>query len=64
MIGEYFRDAFSYGVIALALVLHAWRKRANAELSRQDLRGGMKARKARKERRKKPRYALFWPPYT
>jgi simple sugar transport system permease protein len=39
MIGEYFRDAFSYGVIALALVLHAWRKRANAELARQGLRG-------------------------
>ncbi|MDR2194017.1 MAG: ABC transporter permease [Treponema sp.] len=41
MIGEYFRDAFSYGVIALALVLHAWRKRAHAELSRQRLRGGV-----------------------
>jgi simple sugar transport system permease protein len=39
MIGEYFRDAFSYGVIALALVLHAWRKRANAEAARQGLRG-------------------------
>ncbi|MDR3341618.1 MAG: ABC transporter permease [Treponema sp.] len=39
MIGEYFRDAFSYGVIALALVLHAWRKRANAELARSGLRG-------------------------
>jgi simple sugar transport system permease protein len=41
MIGEYFRDAFSYGVIALALVLHAWRKRANAELARNSLRGGV-----------------------
>ena len=40
MIGEYFRDAFSYGVIALALVIHAWRKRANAELARSGLRGG------------------------
>jgi simple sugar transport system permease protein len=39
MIGEYFRDAFSYGVIALALVIHAWRKRANAEFVRRDLRG-------------------------
>jgi simple sugar transport system permease protein len=39
MIGEYFRDAFSYGVIALALVIHAWRKRANAELARSSLRG-------------------------
>ena len=41
MIGEYFRDAFSYAVIALALVLHAWRKRANAEKNRQGLRGGV-----------------------
>jgi simple sugar transport system permease protein len=40
MIGEYFRDAFSFGVIALALVLHAWRKRANAEAAREGLRGG------------------------
>jgi simple sugar transport system permease protein len=40
MIGEYFRDAFSYAVIALALALHAWRKRANAEKARQGLRGG------------------------
>jgi simple sugar transport system permease protein len=43
MIGEYFRDAFSYAIIALALVLHAWRKRANAELARADLRGGAAA---------------------
>jgi simple sugar transport system permease protein len=35
MIGEYFRDAFSYAVIALALVLHAWRKRAHAERERE-----------------------------
>ncbi|MDR2608511.1 MAG: ABC transporter permease [Treponema sp.] len=40
MIGEYFRDAFSYAVIALALVLHAWRKRSNAEAARSSLRGG------------------------
>ena len=38
MIGEYFRDAFSYAVIALALVLHAWRKRAQAENARENLR--------------------------
>jgi simple sugar transport system permease protein len=38
MIGEYFRDAFSYAVIALALVLHAWRKRSNAEAARSTLR--------------------------
>ncbi len=41
MIGEFFRDAFSYGVIALALVLHAWRKRANADSARSGLRGGV-----------------------
>jgi len=38
-IGEYFRDAMSYAVIALALALHAWRKRANAESARAGLRG-------------------------
>jgi simple sugar transport system permease protein len=50
MIGEYFRDAFSYGVIALALVIHAWRKRANAESARAGLRGGSAGEiQARKE---------------
>jgi simple sugar transport system permease protein len=39
-IGEYFRDAFSYAIIALALVIHAWRKRANADAARSGLRGG------------------------
>jgi len=38
-IGEYFRDAFSYAIIALALCIHAWRKRANAEAARSELRG-------------------------
>jgi simple sugar transport system permease protein len=38
-IGEYFRDAFSYAIIAMALVIHAWRKRANAEAARSGLRG-------------------------
>ena len=42
-IGEYFRDAFSYAIIALALVIHAWRKRANAEAARSGLRGGIGA---------------------
>jgi simple sugar transport system permease protein len=41
MIGEYFRDAFSYAVIALALALHAWRKRANTEKARAGLRGAV-----------------------
>ncbi len=39
-IGEFFRDAFSYAIIALALVLHAWRKKANADHAREGLRGG------------------------
>ncbi|MDR1575316.1 MAG: ABC transporter permease [Treponema sp.] len=38
-IGEYFRDAFSYAIIALALVIHAWRKRAHADAARSGLRG-------------------------
>ena len=42
-IGEYFRDAFSYAIIALALVIHAWRSRANAEAARSSLRGGTAA---------------------
>jgi simple sugar transport system permease protein len=42
-IGEYFRDAFSYAIIALALVIHAWRKRAHAEAARLELRGGADA---------------------
>ena len=41
-IGEYFRDAFSYAIIALALVIHAWRNRANAEAARSSLRGSGK----------------------
>jgi simple sugar transport system permease protein len=39
-IGEYFRDAFSYGAIALALILHAWRKRRGVEIDRAGLRRG------------------------
>ena len=42
-IGEFFREAFSYAIIALALVIHAWRKRANAEAARSGLRGGTAA---------------------
>jgi simple sugar transport system permease protein len=38
-IGEYFRDAFSYAIIALALVMHAWRKRSRDENARGLLRG-------------------------
>lgn len=42
-IGEYFRDAFSYGAIALALVLHAWRKHRGVEIARAGLRGAATA---------------------
>lgn len=38
-IGEFFRDALSYAAIAMALVIYAWRKRANAERARAGLRG-------------------------
>lgn len=31
MIGEYFRSFVSYGVVATALVMHAWRRRKDAE---------------------------------
>lgn len=37
-IGEYFRQFIGYGVIALSLVIHAWRTRRNAEKKRQGLR--------------------------
>jgi Ribose/xylose/arabinose/galactoside ABC-type transport systems, permease components len=39
-IGEYFRQFISFGIIAVALVLHAWRRRNEAEQSRSLLRGG------------------------
>ena len=38
-IGEYFRQFIGYGVIALALVIHAWRAYRNAEKARASLRG-------------------------
>jgi simple sugar transport system permease protein len=39
-IGEYFRQFIGYGVIALALVIHAWRVHRGAELARAGLRQG------------------------
>ena len=39
-IGEYFRQFIGYGVIALSLVIHAWRTRRNAEKQRDNLRQG------------------------
>jgi simple sugar transport system permease protein len=40
MIGEYFRQFIGYGVIALSLVLYAWRARKDAARAREGLRGG------------------------
>jgi simple sugar transport system permease protein len=40
MLGEYFRQFVSYGVIALALVLYEWKRGAQEEDSRAGLRGG------------------------
>jgi simple sugar transport system permease protein len=37
-IGEYFRVFVSYGIIALALALHAWRKNKEKERARTDFR--------------------------
>lgn len=38
-LGEYFRVFVSYGIISLALVLHAWRRQKDKELARKGLRG-------------------------
>ena len=38
-IGEYFRVFVSYGIIALSLVLHAWKRNREREESRRTLRG-------------------------
>jgi simple sugar transport system permease protein len=43
MIGEYFRQFAGFGVIALSLVLYAWRSRKEAERVREGLRGGVQA---------------------
>jgi simple sugar transport system permease protein len=39
MIGEYFRQFIGYGVIALSLVLYAWRSRKDAARAREGFRG-------------------------
>jgi simple sugar transport system permease protein len=39
MVGEYFRQFIGYGVIALSLVLYAWRARKDAARARAGLRG-------------------------
>ena len=38
-IGEYFRVFVSYGIIAISLVLHAWRRNREREAARRSLRG-------------------------
>ena len=38
-IGEYFRVFVSYGIIAIALVLHAWRRNRERDAARRSLRG-------------------------
>lgn len=43
MLGEYFRQFVSYGVIALALVLYEWKRAAQEDDSRSKLRGGVGA---------------------
>ena len=40
MLGEYFRQFVSYGVIAMALVLYEWKRAAQENESRATLRGG------------------------
>lgn len=40
MIGEYFRMFVSYGVVTLALVLHAWKRQKDKEMDRAYLRTG------------------------
>ena len=42
-IGEYFRVFISYGIICLALVLHAWRRMANKDRERAGFRQGTEA---------------------
>jgi simple sugar transport system permease protein len=34
-LGEYFRVFVSYGIIAVTLLLHAWRRRSDAEARRR-----------------------------
>lgn len=41
MIGEYFRMFVSYGVVTLALILHAWKRQADKDMDRQSFRTGV-----------------------
>jgi simple sugar transport system permease protein len=39
MLGEFFRVFISYGIIAISLALHAWRRQKERENSRLQFRG-------------------------
>ena len=38
-LGEYFRVFVSYGIIAISLALHAWKRQKDRERARRSLRG-------------------------
>lgn len=38
MIGEYFRTFVSYGIVTIALILHAWKRQSDKEFDRQTMR--------------------------
>lgn len=40
MLGEYFRMFISYGVVTIALVLHAWKRQKDKEMDRAQFRAG------------------------
>jgi simple sugar transport system permease protein len=42
-LGEFFRQSVSYGVIAVALVLYEWKRQAQENEARAELRGETKA---------------------
>jgi len=44
MIGEYFRMFVSYGIVTIALVLHAWKRAKDKEIDRANLREGFGSR--------------------
>jgi simple sugar transport system permease protein len=47
MLGEYFRMFVSYGVVTLALVLHAWKRQKDKDMDRAYLRQGNSANTAK-----------------
>jgi len=47
MLGEYFRMFISYGVVTIALVLHAWKRKKDKEIDRSSLRTEAKVNTAK-----------------